>query len=77
MSNSLIKEYCQLETEGQKLLELAYDRFGYSVRTFHKYLKVARTIADLDGSIKIRKQDIAKALLSRDLEKDRSSMTVI
>ena len=77
MSNSLIKEYCQLETEGQKLLELAYDRFGYSVRTFHKYLKIARTIADLDGSLKIRKQDIAKALLSRDLEKDRSSMTVI
>lgn len=77
MNNALIKEYCQLEAEGQNLLELAYNKFGYSVRTFHKYLKVSRTLADLEGSNKIRKKDIATALLSRDLEKERSSMTVV
>ena len=77
MNNSLIKEYCKLETEGQRLLELAYEKFGYSVRTFHKYLKVARTLADLDGSMKIREKDIAAALMSRDLEKERSGMTVV
>lgn len=77
MNNSLIKEYCHLEAEGQKLLELAYDRFKYSARTFHKYLKVARTFADLDGSEKIRKKDIAATLMCRDLEKDKAVMTVL
>lgn len=48
MNNALIKEYCHLEAEGQKLLQLAYDRFNYSARTFHKFLKVARTFADMD-----------------------------
>ncbi|TJX12850.1 ATP-binding protein [Tissierella creatinini] len=77
MNNALIKEYCQLEAEGQKLLEMAYDRFNYSARTFHKFLKVARTFADMEGADKIRKKDIAGALMSRDLEKDRSIMAVL
>lgn len=77
MDNALVKEYCELETEGHRLLELAYNKFGYSVRTFHKYLKVARTLADLDGSIKIREKDIAAALMSRDLEKERAGLTVV
>lgn len=77
MTNSLIKEHCHMEAEGQRLLQLAYDRFKYSARTFHKYLKVARTFADLDDSDKIRKKDVAAALMSRDLEKDRAVMTVL
>ena len=77
MTNSLIKEYCHMEAEGQKLMELAYNKFKYSARTFHKYLKVARTFADMDGSIKLRKKDIASALMSRDLDKDKSVMTVL
>lgn len=77
MNNSLIKEHCHIEADGQKLLELAYNRFKYSARTFHKYLKVARTFADLDGSDEIRKKDVAAALMSRDLEKDKAIMTVI
>lgn len=77
MTNSLIKEFCELESGGQKLLELAYDRYKYSARTFHKYLKVGRTFADIDGSDKIRKKDIAAALMSRDLEKDEGTMSVV
>ncbi len=77
MNNALIKEYCQLEGEGQKLLQMAYDKFNYSARTFHKFLKVARTFADMDESLMIRKKDIAAALMSRDLEKDRSIMAVL
>lgn len=77
MNNALIKEHCHLEAEGQKLLEMAYERFNYSARTFHKFLKVARTFADMDGAEKIRKMDIASALMSRDLEKDRSIMAVL
>ena len=77
MSNSLIKEYCHIEAEGQKLMELTYNKFKYSARTFHKYLKIARTFADMDDSEKLRKKDIAAALMSRDLEKDKSVMTVL
>lgn len=77
MNNNLIKEYCEIEAEGQRLLQLAYDRFKYSARTFHKYLKVARTFADIEGANKIRKKDIAAALMARDLEKDKAIMTVL
>ncbi len=77
MNNSLVKEYCMLESDGQRLLQLAYERFKYSARTFHKYLKVARTFADMEASDKIRKKDVASALMSRDLEKDRTIMTVL
>lgn len=77
MSNSLIKEFCHLEPGGQRLLELAYERFKYSARTFHKYLKVARTFADMEGADKIRQKDVAAALMSRDLEKDRAVMNVL
>lgn len=77
MGNILIKEHCHLEDEGQKLLMLAYERYNYSARAYHKYLKVARTFADLDGSHKIRKKDVALALMARDLEKDGSVMTVL
>ena len=77
MGNSLIKEYCSMEAEGQKLMELAYGKFKYSARSFHKYLKVARTFADMAGSEKIRKKDISASLMSRDLEKDKSVMAVL
>ncbi len=77
MTPALIKEYCSLEDEGKKLLKLAYDRFQYSARTFHKFLKVARTFADMESSKNIRKKDIAAALLARDLDKEHTSMLVI
>lgn len=77
MTPALIKEYCKLEDEGKKLLRLAYDRFQYSARTFHKFLKVARTFADMEESKDIRKRDIAAALLARDLDKEQANMLVI
>lgn len=75
MNNALIKRFCKLESEGQKLLERAYDRFSYSARAYQKYLKIGRTLADLDGSKNIRQKDISIALMSRDLEKDQITMS--
>ena len=77
MTPSLIKEYCYFEDDSKKLLRLAYDRFQYSARTFHKFLKIARTFADLEGSEKIRKKDIAAALMARDLDKEQIGMLVL
>lgn len=77
MTPALIKEFCLLEEESTKLLHMAFDRFKYSARTFHKFLKLSRTFADMDGSEKVRKQDIAKALMCRDLDKERVNMVVV
>ena len=77
MSQSLIKEHCVLEEESRKVMQLAYDKFKYSARSFHKYLKVARTFADMEESEKIRKKDIISALMSRDMDKDRVNMTIV
>lgn len=77
MSEAMVREFCRLDEDGNKLLQLAYDRFHYSARTFHKFLKLARTFADLDGAPEIRKQDVAGALLSRDLDKEQSSLLIV
>lgn len=72
-----IKEFCVLELEGERLLHRAFERFSYSARSYHKFLKVARTFADLDQSPKIRKEDIAVALLCRDLDREQLELLVI
>lgn len=71
MTPALIKEFCKLDDESKKMLQLAYDKFKYSARTYHKFLRVARTFADIDQSEDIKKGHIMKALLCRDLEKEQ------
>lgn len=77
MTPKLIKKYCQLDQESKTLLKIAYDKYGYSARTYDKFLKVARTFADLDASPNIRKVDIMNVLLSRDLDKEKIRMHTI
>lgn len=77
MTSALIEKYCKLDDECLKLMSMAFDKFKYSARIFHKFLKLARTFADLDGSENIRKQDIAKALMCRDLDKEQAGMVVV
>lgn len=77
MTPAMIKEFCILDEDCSKLIQLAYERFRFSARSYHKYLKVARTFADMDGSQRIRKEDIVKALMSRDLDKEQADMIVV
>ncbi len=77
MGHALVKEFCKLEPEGERLLQLAYDRYQYSARAFQKYLKIARTFADMEGAEKIRKKDIAAALMGREMEREGASMAVL
>ena len=77
MNEAMIKEFCQLDTESTKLLSLAFEKFHYSARTYNKFLKTARTFADLEESDVIRKKDVSAALMSRDLDKDRRGMLVV
>lgn len=77
LTPALIKKYCQLDYEVEDLLKKAYEHYNYSGRTLHKFIKVARTFADLDGSTAIRKKDMIAALLSRDLDREKSGLLIV
>lgn len=77
LTPALIKKYCELESENEQLIKEAYNRFRYSARTLHKFLKVARTFADLDGSKNIRKIDLVNSLMSRDIDKEQRDFLVV
>src|SRR5699024_1776434 len=53
LTPKMIKEFCRLDADCETLLQKAYERFQYSGRTVHKFIKVARTFADLDGVAEI------------------------
>ncbi|MGC8915678.1 MAG: YifB family Mg chelatase-like AAA ATPase [Thermoanaerobaculum sp.] len=61
-----VKRFCTPDPQGQKLLETAMERLGLSARAIHRVLKVARTIADLDGSAGVRAVHVAEALAYRE-----------
>lgn len=77
MGTAHIKEFCKLDRESIELLKKAFDRFNFSARSYHKFLKLARTFADMDNSKEIRKAHVAKALMCRDLDKEQSKMIAI
>jgi magnesium chelatase family protein len=64
-----ITKYCTLGREEQKLLEKAYAKMNLSARAYHRILKVARTIADLDGSDNITVKHLSEAICYRSLDK--------
>ena len=63
-------EICKLDDEGHKLLQTAMERLGLSARAYNRILKVARTIADLDGAKSILSQHIGEAISYRSLDRD-------
>jgi magnesium chelatase family protein len=71
MKNYEIKKFCLLDEEGSQLLKLAVERFDLSARGYFKVLKVARTIADLEGVEKIASQHVQEALQYRSLDLSR------
>ena len=64
-----IARYCQTDQEGKQLLETAFEHMAFSARAYHRILKVARTIADMDRSEQIRKRHVAEALSYRAFDK--------
>lgn len=71
---SLIEKFCPLDDDSLNVLRKAAEHFHYSGRTIHKYIKIARTIADLEGEPSISVSHMKKSLLSRDLEKDNHAL---
>lgn len=62
---TLLEEVATPDTEGRDLLVRAAERFGLSARAYHRVLRVARTIADLDGVDAVARPHIAEALSFR------------
>jgi len=57
-----LRELCELDAQGARILEAASERMGLSARAIHRVLKVARTIADLDRSERVRAPHVAEAI---------------
>jgi magnesium chelatase family protein len=70
MSSKQLREVCAIDTSGQDLLKNAMERLGLSARAYDRILKVARTIADLDGSEKIETNHLSEAIQYRSLDRD-------
>jgi magnesium chelatase family protein len=69
MSSRQIRKYCEPDAGGHRLLEVVTEKLGFSARAYTRILKVARTIADLEGSGAIQEQHIAEAIQYRSLDR--------
>lgn len=64
-----LARFCRLDPQSEKLLETAMMRLGLSARAYTRVLKVARTIADLEGAEEVRSVHIAEAVQYRSLDR--------
>lgn len=70
MTPRLLQKYAQPDERGKAMLQSAMDRLNLSARAYDRILKVARTIADLDGSDTIQSMHIAEAIGYRSLDRE-------
>jgi magnesium chelatase family protein len=61
MGPAEVREYCLLDDAGKSLLRVAITQLGMSARAFHRILKLARTIADLERAAEIQTHHLAEA----------------
>ena len=64
-----LKKYCFLDKTSGNLLEIAMERFGLSARSYHRILKIARTIADIEESDHLQAKHVAEAIQYRRLDR--------
>ena len=69
LTPDLLKKFCKMTDDASKYLELSFERLGMSARAYDRILKIARTIADLDGAEIIDKQHIFTAISFRSLDR--------
>ncbi len=68
-----LREFCRLDREGERLLRGAIQRLGLSARAYHRVLRIARTIADLEGSATLSPAHVAEAIQYRGLDRRRTA----
>ncbi|MFU0783619.1 MAG: Magnesium chelatase, subunit ChlI C-terminal [Thermoanaerobacterium thermosaccharolyticum] len=67
LKNNMIKKYIKLDEKTTEIIKDYFDKLGLSARAYNKIIKVARTIADLDGSIDVKYEHVAEAFQYRNL----------
>ena len=65
MTSAEVREFCQVEDSAQSLLKAAMKQFYLSARAFHRILKLARTIADIEGADIIKAHHLAETIQYR------------
>ncbi|MGE0207009.1 MAG: YifB family Mg chelatase-like AAA ATPase, partial [Candidatus Babeliales bacterium] len=74
MSPDMIENHCQLTSQAETLIKTAFDKLNLSMRGYHKILKVARTIADLENQDVIEAHHIREAIFYRSLDQNLEKM---
>lgn len=69
MGSRQIRTYCELDADSERMLERAMQQQGLSARAHDRILKVARTIADLEGNPQLASKHIAEAIQYRTLDR--------
>lgn len=68
MTNEMCNKYCELDDNCRNILKMAFEKYNLTARANNRILKVARTIADLDGKENIELQHLVEAISYRALD---------
>ena len=69
MTEKMLHQFAEPDEQSLDMLRMAMERLKLSARAYSRILKVARTIADLEGSEKVQSQHIAEAIGYRNLDR--------
>ena len=67
--HTLLSKYCPLSPKDRNYMEAAFEKLSLSARSYHRILRVARTIADMEGSFDIKREHLYEAICYRTLDK--------
>lgn len=68
IKENMIAEFCHLKEKSKKIMDIAFEKYSFSARTYNKILKVSRTIADLENHKDIEDTDILEAIRYRTMD---------
>jgi magnesium chelatase family protein len=71
-----IRAHCRVADDAEALLRTAITRLGLSARAYHRILKIARTIADLDGAAGLEPKHVSEAIQYRSLDRRIGTLPV-
>lgn len=77
LAGAALHTHCRLDSQGEALLSGALEKLGLSARALHRILRVARTLADLDGCERIASGHLVEALGYRKLDRQQSRSSLV